>query len=74
MPNEEVVIIIRGPHDSGRSTLARIIEAALLENGYLAVEVEDTAPLPKDRKAPLVDRWSRNRETRKHRIKVETVE
>ncbi len=66
-----VQIIIRGEHDTGRTTLASFIKMTLEENGYRNVRTTDTEPLPHDRKAPWFERFMRNRERPIHII-VET--
>lgn len=72
MPLRTVEVIIRGPHDTGRTTLASLIRNFLEENGYRDVQVQDTPPLPIEQKASFWDRFQRNRE-RPYRIKVELV-
>lgn len=66
-----VTIIIRGPHDSGRTTLAHVIENFLEENGYRHVLVKDTEPLPQEAKASFWERFTRNRDLRPINIVVE---
>jgi len=43
---DPVTVIIRGKHDTGKTSLARLIENFLKETGYRHVEFEDTPPLP----------------------------
>lgn len=69
-----VDIVIRGPHDSGRTTLAHVIENFLEENGYEHVSVKDTPPLPQEQKAAFWDRFTRNRVLRPIQISVELDE
>ena len=66
-------IIIRGPHNTGRTTAAFLIEQKLKETGYENVTVEDPLPLPESEKPDITDRFYKNRE-KPVRIKVELVE
>ena len=71
---DPVTIIIRGAHDTGKTTLASLIKLFLDENGYRHVKLEDTPPLPEDQKARFWDRFTRNRDRRPARIRVELEE
>lgn len=62
MSLEPVRVVIRGPHNSGRTTLAILFRQFLEENGYRDVKVQDVEPLPTEMKQPFVDRFARNRE------------
>jgi Flp pilus assembly CpaF family ATPase len=66
-----VKIVIRGPHDSGRTTLASVLRNFLEENGYKHVSVKDTEPLSAEQKAPFWERFTRNRDSRPVEISVE---
>ena len=73
MPNlEPVSIIIRGPHNSGRTTLAHIISESLKEAGYDGVMVMDTQPLPAEEKPKFWERFQLNKQ-RRIAISVELV-
>jgi hypothetical protein len=69
-----VDIVISGPHDSGRTTLAHVIENFLQENGYKFISVKDTPPLPQEQKAAFWDRFTRNRDLRPVEISVKLDE
>lgn len=69
-----VTVIIRGPHDSGKTTLANLIKLFLEESGYRHVRAQDIEPLPYEQKAPFSDRFSRNRDLRPVLVKVELEE
>lgn len=58
---QRVSIIIEGPHDTGRTTLARLIEDFLQQNGFCDVNVRDTEPLPVEQKDRFYARLERNR-------------
>jgi type IV secretory pathway ATPase VirB11/archaellum biosynthesis ATPase len=68
-----ITIIIRGPHNSGKTTAASLIKNFLEENGYYDVKVEDVPPMPVDEKPQFWDRFTKNRE-RPVRIKIELEE
>lgn len=71
MPNlSPVTIVVRGKHDTGKTTVARLIEEMLRESGFSDVQVHDLPPLPHDMKDRFIDRFERNRE-RPVRIVVE---
>lgn len=67
---DTLTIIVRGKHDTGRTTAASLIKMFLEENGYLDVKVEDTQPLPAEQKDEFMRRFERNK-TRPVRIVVE---
>lgn len=76
MPNDTTVtVIIRGKHDTGRTTMAYLIKDFLLtEGGYENVSVvQDTPPLPSAQKPDMSERLTRNRR-RAVIIKVELDE
>lgn len=64
-------IVVRGPHDSGKTTTASLIKMFLEENGYQHVQLKDLPPLPNDQKPDFMSRFSRNRELRPVTITVE---
>jgi pantothenate kinase-related protein Tda10 len=72
MPHAGIEIIIRGPHDSGRTTIASLIKDYLEQNEYRYVRVIDTLPLSHEEKSPFHERFARNRE-RAVVIKIELV-
>lgn len=72
-PLRSVEVIIRGPHDTGRSTLASFLKMFLEEHQYSHVTVIDTPPLPAEQKDNFHNRMMRNRE-RPVVIKIETIE
>ena len=57
-----ITITIRGPHNTGRTTVAVLFKNFLDENGYTDVEVKDTHPLPQGQKEAFPVRWAKNRE------------
>jgi hypothetical protein len=69
----EIEIVIRGKHNTGRTTIGVLFRMFLEENGYADVKVEDTQPLPVEHKGSFPDRWERNRE-RSITIRMETTE
>lgn len=74
MPNfEPLCIIVRGKHDTGKTTVASLIKMFLEENGFRRVVVRDVEPLPNDQKDRFMERFERNRERPVH-ITVELVE
>jgi len=48
-----IEIIIRGPHNTGRTTMAHWINEKLRELEYEDVTIEDTQPLPEGEKLAL---------------------
>jgi Flp pilus assembly CpaF family ATPase len=69
MPNlEPLKIIVRGKHDTGRTTVASLIKMFLEENGFRRVTVKDTEPLPAEEKDRFMNRFMRNRERPVHII------
>jgi Flp pilus assembly CpaF family ATPase len=66
-------IIVRGRHDSGKTTVANLIKMFLEENGYRLVSLVDAAPLPQEEKADFMSRFARNRDLRPVSITVELV-
>ncbi len=68
-----IEIIIRGTHNSGRTTAAFLIEQKLKEVEYEDVTIVDTKPLPESEKPGITDRFYKNRE-KPVRIKIELVE
>lgn len=71
---EPVTITIKGPHNSGRTTLANLVKMMLEENSYKEVILNDTAPLSADEKDRFPERFDRNRALRPVQIRVETNE
>lgn len=71
---EPLEIVIRGKHDTGKTTMANLIRMYLEECGYQHVSVKDTPPLPNEDKPPFMDRFSRNRHRRPVHISVELKE
>ncbi len=71
MPNKTgIEIVIRGPHNTGRTTVARLIECALCGFGFNNVTVEDTPEMAAGAKADLIDRVRGNQQN-PVRIRVE---
>ena len=66
-------IIIRGPHDSGKTTVASLLRDALKELGFREVQLQDTPPLPPDKKDSFSIRLGRTLR-RPVRIRVELKE
>ena len=66
-------IVVRGPHDSGKTTVASLVKMFLEENGFGDVRVLDLPPLPTEEKDPFMNRFMRNR-GRPVRITVELEE
>lgn len=58
---ESVKIVIVGPHNSGRSTLASLIKMFLEETGYTNVSLSDTDSLPDASKEEFFKRWFKNK-------------
>jgi pantothenate kinase-related protein Tda10 len=71
---EPLQIIVRGPHDAGKTTVASLIKMFLEENGFRKVTLSDVPPLPSDAKADFMSRFMRNRDLRPVNITVELVE
>jgi Flp pilus assembly CpaF family ATPase len=67
-------IVVRGKHDTGKTTVANLIKMWLEENGFRHVVIEDVPPLPQDQKADFMSRFMRNRDLRPVRIVVELEE
>lgn len=74
MPFNPVTITISGEHDSGKTTLARLIEDFLRATGYKLVSFNDVAPLPHDQKPDYPARSERNRNLRAVNIEVKLEE
>jgi|WetSurMetagenome_2_1015567.scaffolds.fasta_scaffold377498_2 hypothetical protein len=82
---EPLKIVVRGRHDSGKTSVANLIKMALEEAGFLLVAmtlhspagfllvcpVKDTKPLPTGKKAEFQDRLHRNMVSRPIQISVE---
>lgn len=66
-------IVVRGPHDAGKTTVANFIKMFLEDEGFADVVVRDVPPLPQHLKAELAERIRRNKK-RPIRISVELVE
>ncbi len=66
-----VEIVIRGAPNTGKTTLARIIEDELREAGWERVIVEDAPPSPSE-KPPFQERLKRNMQ-RQIAIRVEVL-
>ena len=54
-------IVVRGKHDSGKTTVANLIKQHLQDDGFRDVAVKDVPPLPHDMKEDFVRRLERNR-------------
>lgn len=67
-------IIVRGRHDTGKSTAANLIKDFFEQNGYREVVVRDLPPLPIDQKPDFMSRFHRNRDLRPVHITVELEE
>lgn len=75
MPKLEFLkIVVRGKHDTGKTTVANLIKVFLEDNGFRQVSIEDVPPLPLEQKAEFVSRFKRNRDQRPVRIVVELEE
>ena len=71
---EPLKIVVRGKHDSGKTTAASLIKNYFEECGYLHVTLTDAPPLsPKD-KPEFMDRFNHNRHLRPVVITVEIEE
>jgi hypothetical protein len=69
-----LTIIVRGPHDTGKTTTASLIKLSLEENGYKNITLKDIPPLASDGKADFfTERLPRTRQ-RPVTIRVELVE
>jgi tRNA uridine 5-carbamoylmethylation protein Kti12 len=73
MALDPVTIIVRGKHDSGKTTLASHIKWFLEETGFTSITVEDIPPLPAEQKPAWHERFERNKGRPIH-IKVELAE
>ena len=56
-----LTVIVRGKHDTGKTTAANLIKIFLEENGYDQVTVRDVPPLPSEKKDEFMRRFTRNR-------------
>lgn len=65
-----ITVTIEGEHDSGKTTLANLLKEMLEENAYAHVTVEDSPPLPAERKDRFSNRFDRNRALRPVHIRV----
>lgn len=54
-------IIVRGAHDTGKTTAASLIKMFLQENGYSDVRMDDLPELPVEQKPDFETRFARNR-------------
>ncbi len=70
---EPLNIIIKGPHNTGRTTMGVLFKMWLEENGYTDVKIADTEPLPPEQKEEFTVRWAKNR-NRPVRIAIELEE
>lgn len=68
---DSVKIIIKGKHNTGKTSLANLLKSALEEYGYKHVSFTDAAPMPYDQKPEFTERFKRNREERPVQITVE---
>ena len=59
---EPLKIIVRGKHDTGKTTVANILKMLLEESGFRRVYVKDLAPLPPEQKEAFEKRIARNLE------------
>ena len=57
---EPLKVIIRGKHDTGKTTVANIIKMLLEENGFSFVSVKDTGSLLDSQKEDFAKRIARN--------------
>jgi Flp pilus assembly CpaF family ATPase len=71
---ESLKIVVRGKHDTGKTTVANLIKVFLEDNGFRQVSIEDVPPLPLEQKAEFVSRFKRNQDLRPVRIVVELEE
>lgn len=69
----ELQVVVRGGHDSGKTTVANLIRMALEDAGFRDVRVIDVPPLPQEQKEDFLTRLNRNR-GRPVRIRVELEE
>jgi hypothetical protein len=69
---EPLTIVVRGKHDSGRTSVANLIKMSLEEAGFRLVgPVKDTPPLPPGEKDQFSNRLRRNMDHRPICITVE---
>jgi phage terminase large subunit len=73
MSLDPVEIVVRGGHDTGKTSLAQFIKEALRELGYRRVQVVFDSP-PSQGKQDFADRLKRNMREREVHIKTELVE
>jgi polynucleotide 5'-kinase involved in rRNA processing len=59
-PMRELRIVVRGCHDSGKTTVANLVRMALEEGGFRDVRVLDVPPLPPGQKDDFPARLARN--------------
>jgi predicted GTPase len=71
---EPIEIVVRGRHDTGKTTVASLIKMFLEENGFRHVVLRDVEPLPADQKADFMSGFMRNRDLRPVHILVELKE
>lgn len=71
---EPLQIVVRGKHDTGKTTVANLIKMFLEENGFRYVVLKDIPLLPSEQKADFMSRFMRNRDLRPVHIAVELVE
>jgi Flp pilus assembly CpaF family ATPase len=57
---EPLKIIVRGKHDTGKTTVANILKMLLEESGFRFVSVRDVRALPNEQKADFEKRIARN--------------
>lgn len=68
-------VVVRGRHDSGKTTVAHLIKAALEEAGFKLVgPVKDAKSLPDGEKPSFAERLRRNMVLRPVHITVELEE
>lgn len=70
MSNQVIITIAAGPN-KGKTTIARIVEAALRDNGFTNIEVQDQ-PQSDAPKEPIAQRFEAAKK-RPIKIKVETA-
>jgi len=56
-----LTIVVRGSHDTGKTTVANLVKMFLEENGFQDVRVSDLPPLPQEQKPDFMSRFMRNR-------------
>jgi Flp pilus assembly CpaF family ATPase len=59
---EPLKIIVRGKHDTGKTTVASLIKMFLEENDFRHIVVRDLPPLPAEQKDKFMSRFMRNRD------------